>query len=60
MKKKRRKKKSGLNHVLGLLLALALLAAGAFLAYWFIDVPSGGISISIPGIGGASERDFAV
>lgn len=60
MKKKRRKKKSGLNHALGLLLALALLAAGAFLAYWFIDVPSGGISISIPGIGGASERDFAV
>ena len=60
MKKKRRKKKSGLNRILGLLLALALLAAGAFLAYWFIDVPSGGISISIPGIGGASERDFAV
>ena len=59
-KKKQRKKKNVLNRILGFLLALVLLAAGAFLAYRFIEISDGDISIRFPDIGGASEKDFAV
>lgn len=59
-KKKQRKKKNVLNRILGFLLALMLLAAGAFLAYRFIEISDGDISIRFPDIGGASEKDFAV
>ena len=59
-KKKQRKKKNVLNRILGFLLALVLLAAGAFLAYRFIEISDGDISIRFHDIGGASEKDFAV
>ena len=59
-KKKQRKKKNVLNRILGFLLALVLLAAGTFLAYRFIEISDGDISIRFPDIGGASEKDFAV
>ena len=46
-KKKQRKKKNVLNRILGFLLALVLLAAGAFLAYRFIEISDGDISIRL-------------
>ena len=49
-----------MNRISALLLALVLFAAGAFLAYWFIDLSGGDISIRFPEIGGMPEKGFAV